>query len=639
SSRPGSVLATQASIDSNVAEARELLSPEALSVYISARSKGESHQAAFNNASTWQLSTTATASGTPAALSSLARGSDTTDATAATGRPSAAAQPTMGSTSAPSVSVSVRSASAAALSSVTPAAQSALAAASAASTPLRPASTGQFSADSLGSKASTPLPLFCSVLCSTNRVVTRAAATAASTAATAVARASGATVQGTKRPRAHVADADVDDRLNVRPRTDPDPHLAVGGTAHVTASRAPHPSSSPGAALPVPSSAAAPLSSATAPESTAGAAPARSHTPTPMEAFVRAFQNLSPTKRNTFVQAIMSTNGSVLSSAAACTPLAAIAKTSVTAAGTGPISATSDNTAVADVDGFNAFPTAAHQRAGSADTHTLVSQPAAGSDPAPSGPDHVELAAQGSSLLMSAPFPAPPQPLAPGWPLASGQAAEFPSDDALASTGLTGLATGHTSSAPHVSSLSGPGLSTASYDPSLLLGYNPHGTVGEVVQLPCQTTLNKVAGSHYLELWHFTPEGIAAGYNKAPTISETGQRLLDQLGSMLDPPKATIPDELLDFETYFHASKRHIEAIRHVAQQQIDPVKRTILSNEAAAWEVGYENITKRQGNWAMTAKYSALLRQHYYTSTIGSNRPNPKLWQPNIWSHVIAIR
>ncbi|CAD6954625.1 unnamed protein product, partial [Tilletia controversa] len=100
SSRPGSVLATQASIDSNVAEARELLSPEALSVYISARSKGESHQAAFNNASTWQLSTTATASGTPAAPSSLARGSDTTNAIAATGRPSAAAQLTMGSTSA-----------------------------------------------------------------------------------------------------------------------------------------------------------------------------------------------------------------------------------------------------------------------------------------------------------------------------------------------------------------------------------------------------------------------------------------------------------------------------------------------------------------------------------------------------------
>ncbi|CAD7062372.1 unnamed protein product [Tilletia caries] len=162
SSRPGSVLATQASIDSNVAEARELLSPEALSVYVSARSKGESHKTAFNNASTWQLSTTATASGSPAAPSSLARGSDTTNAIAATRRPSAAAQLTMGSTSAPAVSV--RSVSAASLPSVTPAAQSALAAASAAPSPLRSASIGQSNADALGSKASTPLPLFCSVL-------------------------------------------------------------------------------------------------------------------------------------------------------------------------------------------------------------------------------------------------------------------------------------------------------------------------------------------------------------------------------------------------------------------------------------------------------------------------------------------
>ncbi|CAD6935292.1 unnamed protein product, partial [Tilletia caries] len=508
-----SVLATQASIDSNVAEARELLSPEALSVYISARSKGESHQAAFNNASTWQLSTTATASGTPAAPSSLARGSDTTNAIAATGRPSAAAQLTMGSTSAPSVSV--RSVSAAALPSVTPAAQSALAAASAVPTPLRSASVGQSIADSLGSKI--------------NRVVTRATAAAASASDTAVTRSSGATGQATKRPRAHVADADVDDCLTVRPRTDSDHHLAVGGmarTAHVTASGASHPSSSPAAALSVSPSTAAPLSSAAAPESTAGTAPARSHTPTSMEAFVQAFQDLSPTKRNTFVQAIMSTTRAGFSSAAARTPLVATANTSVstasaastgvTAAGTGPILATSSDTAVAAVDSVNAALSAAHQHIGSADNHTLVSQPAAGSDPAPSGPDLVELAAQGSSLLMSAPLPAPSQPLASGWPLTSGQAAGFPSDDALASAGLTGLATGHTSSASHVSSLSGPGLSTASYDPSLLLGYNPHGTVGEVVQLPCQTTLNKVAGPHYLELWHFTPEGIAAGYNKAP---------------------------------------------------------------------------------------------------------------------------
>ncbi|CAD6908664.1 unnamed protein product, partial [Tilletia caries] len=171
-----------------------------------------------------------------------------------------------------------------------------------------------------------------------------------------------------------------------------------------------------------------------------------------MEAFVQAFQDLSPTKRNTFVQAIMSTTGAGFSSVASRTPLVATATTAgatstdVTAAATGPISAASSDTAVAAVDGFNASVTAAHQHAGSADSHTLIGQPAAGSVPAPSGSDLVEPAAQGSSLLMSAPAPAP-QPLAPGWPLTSGQAAGFLSDDALASAGFTGLATGHTSSA------------------------------------------------------------------------------------------------------------------------------------------------------------------------------------------------
>ncbi|KAE8243359.1 hypothetical protein A4X03_0g7786 [Tilletia caries] len=40
-----------------------------------------------------------------------------------------------------------------------------------------------------------------------------------------------------------------------------------------------------------------------------------------------------------------------------------------------------------------------------------------------------------------------------------------------------------------------------------------------------------------------------------------------------------------------------------------------------------------------MSAKYSALLRQHYYNSTIGSTRPNPSLFQPEIWKHVVAVR
>ncbi|KAE8181627.1 hypothetical protein CF336_g8852, partial [Tilletia laevis] len=71
----------------------------------------------------------------------------------------------------------------------------------------------------------------------------------------------------------------------------------------------------------------------------------------------------------------------------------------------------------------------------------------------------------------------------------------------------------------------------------------------------------------------------------------------------------------------------------------VDPVKRTILTNEAAVWEQAYRRIMDRPGRWAMSAKYSALLRQHYYNSTIGSTRPNPSLFQPEIWKHVVAVR
>ncbi|KAE8269259.1 hypothetical protein A4X09_0g3087 [Tilletia walkeri] len=176
-------------------------------------------------------------------------------------------------------------------------------------------------------------------------------------------------------------------------------------------------------------------------------------------------------------------------------------------------------------------------------------------------------------------------------------------------------------------------------DPHLLLGYDPLGTVGEMVQLPCQTTLHKVCSSQYVELWHFTAEGMAAGFRKGANISDAGKRLMDQLGTELELPKAVIPDECMPFQAYFHASRKHVDTIRHVARQQIDPTKRTLLMNEAAIWTQAYENITSRVGSWAMTAKYSALLRHYYYSCTIGMARPNPSLWQARLWEHVIAIR
>ncbi|CAD6933676.1 unnamed protein product, partial [Tilletia laevis] len=177
------------------------------------------------------------------------------------------------------------------------------------------------------------------------------------------------------------------------------------------------------------------------------------------------------------------------------------------------------------------------------------------------------------------------------------------------------------------------------HDPRLLLGYDPDGTVGDIIQLPCQTTLSKVAASQYVELWHFTAEGIAVGFRKGTNFTDGARRFMDQLGTELELPKAAIPDQRMSFEMYFHAARKHLETIRHVAMQQIDPVKRTILNNEAAIWAKAYSGLSSRQGSWAMTAKYSALLRHYYYTCTIGMTRPNPAKWQTKLWDHVISVR
>ncbi|CAD6984708.1 unnamed protein product, partial [Tilletia controversa] len=108
----------------------------------------------------------------------------------------------------------------------------------------------------------------------------------------------------------------------------------------------------------------------------------------------------------------------------------------------------------------------------------------------------------------------------------------FPTDDALghfSGASMPGFPLGSSASP---SPQHGAVHSLSGVDPRLLLGYDPEGTVGDIVQLPCQTTMNKVAASQYVELWHFTVEGIAAGFRKSTTISDVGRRLMDQYHSL-----------------------------------------------------------------------------------------------------------
>ncbi|KAE8190558.1 hypothetical protein CF336_g5255, partial [Tilletia laevis] len=353
------------------------------------------------------------------------------------------------------------------------------------------------------------------------------------------------------------------------------------------------------------------------------------------DAFVRSFEGLSPSKQQRFVQAILGSARSapLLASAASTTHLTAAVSTAletddsardlVAAPGSSvalhPVPATANPSTVSDLQSGSVDPV---RTASAAETSSGIGQPV----PAQCATAH----------LRAAPTPS----------VSTTPAADpfgFPSDDSLdLEHGFTGATAVHTTAPVHpilathtatsdaiaahlapvaavTHGATGPVLSVPSpavarelsaaatgstapaslplshqaHDPSLLLGYDPQGTVGTVVQLPCQLTLNKVGNSSYVDLWSFTPEGMAAGFTKVPMLSGTGRHLLDQLGTELELPKG-ISDELLPFESYFRASQKHVEVIKYVARQQVDPVKRTILTNEAAVWEQAYRRIMDR---------------------------------------------
>ncbi|CAD6935778.1 unnamed protein product [Tilletia controversa] len=251
------------------------------------------------------------------------------------------------------------------------------------------------------------------------------------------------------------------------------------------------------------------------------------------DAFVRSFEGLSPSKQQRFVQAILGSARSapLLASAASTTHLTAAVSTAletddsardlVAAPGSSvalhPVPATANPSTVSDFQSGSVEPV---QTASAAETISGIGQPV----PAQCATAHLRAA---------------PTPL-----VSTTSAADpfgFPSDDSLdLEHGFTGATAVHTTAPVHpipathtatsdviaahlapvaavTHGATGPVLSVPSpavarelsaaatgstapaslplshqaHDPSLLLGYDPQGTVGTVVQLPCQLTLNK----------------------------------------------------------------------------------------------------------------------------------------------------
>ncbi|CAD6951659.1 unnamed protein product [Tilletia caries] len=291
------------------------------------------------------------------------------------------------------------------------------------------------------------------------------------------------------------------------------------------------------------------------------------------DAFVRSFEGLSPSKQQRFVQAILGSARSapLLASAASTTHLTAAVSTAletddsarnlVAAPGSSvashPVPATANPSTVSDFQSGSCA--TAHLRAAPT---PLVSTTSA-ADPFGFPSDDLLDLEHGFAGATAVHTTAPVHPIPATHTATSDVIAAHLAPVAAVTHGATGpvlsvpspavareLSAAATGSTAPASLL----LSHQAHDPSLLLGYDPQGTVGTVVQLPCQLTLNKVGNSSYVDLWSFTPEGMAAGFTKVPMLSGTGRHLLDQLGTELELPKG-ISDEPLPLESYFRASQ------------------------------------------------------------------------------------
>ncbi|KAE8236890.1 hypothetical protein A4X13_0g8995, partial [Tilletia indica] len=543
------VLATQSSVDAALDEARKLLSPAALQVYVNTRSSGQTHAVALATALSEKASDAAPTVSSPSA--------NTAASLPLASVPPATAQPSP-APSAPSQG------------DIDPSAKASL---------LPPSAPKK-----------------------TARVVSGSRTLRSSTAA----------AQAEKRPIAQVADSNEAVRPTVRPRIASDQNASAEAN---TPGTAPTPSETPAPPLSA-TSLATPGTHVPHPSgsSTLDGRPRTPEADTEMEAFMKAFRNLSPSKQQRLIKSVapnaVITRAAPVVDGSSSQALGTVPPTRVAPPTTVGLSAAAALGGIGlggAVPGISAF---------SPPSQSATPPPVSAA--APSGP-------HASALTTNAFGPA------------LGEA--FPTDDALGHFSGTNMPGFPPSQSTPSATPSDSALHYTGNDPRLLLGYDPEGTVGDIVQLPCQTTMNKVAASQYVELWHFTLEGIAAGFRKSSSLSDTGRRLMDQLGTQLELPKAAIPDECMTFEMYFHASRKHVEMIRHAAAQQIDPTKKTILMNEAAIWSLAYERITARQGSWPMTAKYTALLRHYFYSCTVGLTRPNPAKWQYRLWEHVVAVR
>ncbi|KAL9937333.1 hypothetical protein V8E36_003742 [Tilletia maclaganii] len=160
------------------------------------------------------------------------------------------------------------------------------------------------------------------------------------------------------------------------------------------------------------------------------------------------------------------------------------------------------------------------------------------------------------------------------------------------------------------------------------------------VSLPHSSVLGNVASSTYVPLWHFTPEGIRAGYEKGMTTTKTGRALIEQLGAQVELADVKVADGRMSFHQFFAAADTWVAAIRHCAVTAQDPVAASMLSQEAEGWGTAMQNLlsapeAKTPEVWKFQARYAEMLRREFYAFPPGELRLDPSKHQHEIWEQV----
>ncbi|KAE8237552.1 hypothetical protein A4X03_0g9083, partial [Tilletia caries] len=196
-------------------------------------------------------------------------------------------------------------------------------------------------------------------------------------------------------------------------------------------------------------------------------------------------------------------------------------------------------------------------------------------------------------------------------------------------------------SAPHHA----PSLPRLASQPPVIqrpVGYSKSAILDNFILLPSPAVVTKMTSSQLVPLWHFTKEGIAAGFTKYSSQTDTSKRLLENLGADIPLAKERMDDEQLNYEQFSRATDNQIDILKDLAKAEADPIKRQLLQEEADIWELAYLRCAKddrAKRRWPMMAKYVALMRHNWYTTPAGERRFDPSKWQDPIWEHVMILK